>query len=247
MLLSEYIHVHLYIHILVHTKRAHEYIHTLLCHSNPYACMCTTHTRAKPNTHLHTHNVAPLHDEHTQIFFFSKTLKTHTYTNAYFNSLHSRNPEPSSRPSFRDILVSLTQDHSKVMTIPREDARSHPKATTLGGHLHAGQDMYGDLQNSYASGADEIDNRMHPNGAPTWSNGEGIELTHSDEQMEESTRNDSTTDQLCEGMYDRVNEVVGNAELYEGMEGCATEGVYDSASVHEEPTYDVVHDSIHLP
>eukprot|EP00731_Ephydatia_muelleri_P018655 Em0011g695a len=170
------------------------------------------------------------------------------------------NPEPTSRPSFRDILASLTQDHTQIMTIPREDARSHPKATTLGGHLQAGRGMYGDLQSSYASGADDqgaqANDSIYENVTPAWHNGEAVEpVRHGARSLrepggEESTteaRNDSAAGELYEGMNDAAPQEVGSTEpgeFYEGMDSSVTERVYDSVSVHEEePTYDVVHDS----
>eukprot|EP00731_Ephydatia_muelleri_P018659 Em0011g699a len=172
------------------------------------------------------------------------------------------NPEPTSRPSFRDILASLTQDHTQIMTIPREDARSHPKATTLGGHLQAGRGMYGDLQSSYASGADDqgaqANDSIYENVMPAWHNGEAVEpVRHGTRSLREpggsgegsatETRNDSAAGELYEGMNDAAPQEVGSTEpgeFYEGMDSSVTEGVYDSVSVHEEePTYDVVHDT----
>eukprot|EP00731_Ephydatia_muelleri_P035588 Em0138g5a len=149
---------------------------------------------------------------------------------------------------------------TEIMTIPREDARSHPKATTLGGHLQAGRGMYGDLQSSYASGADDqgaqANDSIYENVTPAWHNGEAVEpVRHGARSLrepggEESTteaRNDSAAGELYEGMNDAAPQEVGSTEpgeFYEGMDSSVTERVYDSVSVHEEePTYDVVHDS----
>ena len=148
------------------------------------------------------------------------------------------------------------------MTIPREDARSHPKATTLGGHLQAGRGMYGDLQSSYASGADgqgaQANDSIYENITPAWHNGEAVEpVRHGMRSLREpggsgegsatETRNDSAAGELYEGMNDAAPQEVGSTEpgeFYEGMDSSVTEGVYDSVSVHEEePTYDVVHDT----
>ena len=148
------------------------------------------------------------------------------------------------------------------MTIPREDARSHPKATTLGGHLQAGRGMYGDLQSSYASGADDqgaqANDSIYENVTPAWHNGEAVEpVRHGTRSLREpggsgegsatETRNDSAAGELYEGMNDAAPQEVGSTEpgeFYEGMDSSVTEGVYDSVSVHEEePTYDVVHDT----
>ena len=60
-----------------------------------------------------------------------------------------RSPNEHSRPSFRDIHLSLSQNQEHVLQIPEEAASTHPQAAVLGAPLEAGEKMYMDLQNSY--------------------------------------------------------------------------------------------------
>ena len=62
-----------------------------------------------------------------------------------------RNPIPTMRPNFHDILNSLLEDEQKTLEIPHEDASVHKQATVLGGPLTAGEDMYKSLQKSYTN------------------------------------------------------------------------------------------------
>ena len=64
--------------------------------------------------------------------------------------LHTyRNPAPSSRPIFRDILEAMLQDETKVLQIPVDDASTNELASILGSPLEAGECMYMDLQQEY--------------------------------------------------------------------------------------------------
>eukprot|EP00731_Ephydatia_muelleri_P018643 Em0011g683a len=59
------------------------------------------------------------------------------------------NPEPYSRPKFREIHLSLTQNEAHVFMIPNEALQSHPQAQFLGAPLEAGEKMYLALQKTY--------------------------------------------------------------------------------------------------
>ena len=60
-----------------------------------------------------------------------------------------RNPETHSRPTFRDIYLSLSQYTMFVLQIPDDALLTHPQAWVLGAPLEAGEKMYIDLQKSY--------------------------------------------------------------------------------------------------
>ena len=70
--------------------------------------------------------------------------------------LSSRNPSPSHRPSFREILLSLLGTPETVLSISREDLETHLLAGVLGSPLESGENMYCDLQNRYV-GTDSDD------------------------------------------------------------------------------------------
>ena len=67
-----------------------------------------------------------------------------------YGSLY-RNPSPSARPTFKDILCVLISDEETLLTMPYEDAATHSEACCLGAPLIAGYKMYPDLQTRYLS------------------------------------------------------------------------------------------------
>eukprot|EP00731_Ephydatia_muelleri_P015152 Em0008g872a len=60
------------------------------------------------------------------------------------------NPETCSRPTFRDIYLSLYQSTEFVLKVPDDARLTHPQAGVLGAPLEAGEKMYIDLQKIYA-------------------------------------------------------------------------------------------------
>ena len=64
-----------------------------------------------------------------------------------------RAKDPSSRPEFRGVLLSLLENKGLVLKIPLEDMSSHPLAGVLGAPLVAGHKMYTTAQNRYAQSA----------------------------------------------------------------------------------------------
>lgn len=63
--------------------------------------------------------------------------------------LSHRNPQPLSRPPFKEILNVLLQDEKTTLQIPVKDAATHDAAILLGSQLEASKYMYTDLQRAY--------------------------------------------------------------------------------------------------
>ena len=68
--------------------------------------------------------------------------------------IFNRHPVAIERPSFHDIMVSLLQPNKMLMKIPESALSSHPQAGTLGGTLKAGENMYPEMQCTYADTMD---------------------------------------------------------------------------------------------
>lgn len=64
-----------------------------------------------------------------------------------FDSL--RNPEKNLRPMFRDIFLTLVENHEEVFLIPQDALHSHQLAGVLGAPEEAGDRMYLDLRRTY--------------------------------------------------------------------------------------------------
>ena len=60
----------------------------------------------------------------------------------------SRHPKTSQRPSFRDVVLTLTSGE-EVLYIPEEDSSTNTLAGVLGAPLEAGEKMYFELQSKY--------------------------------------------------------------------------------------------------
>ena len=60
-----------------------------------------------------------------------------------------RHPTSSSRPSFRDAILTLTDKPDKVLEIPQAVLQQNPKFQHLGGPLEVGEGVYSNLQDSY--------------------------------------------------------------------------------------------------
>ncbi len=72
------------------------------------------------------------------------------YTRALFPLVYiHRHPETRSRPSFSDLLQSLSRPETELLSWTEEDTKTHPQATVLGGPLDAGTGLYTDLQIVY--------------------------------------------------------------------------------------------------
>ncbi|KAL5491167.1 hypothetical protein EMCRGX_G016406 [Ephydatia muelleri] len=68
----------------------------------------------------------------------------------YHMMIQCWNPDTYSRPTFRDIYLSLHQSMEFVLQVPDDAHLTHPQAGILGAPLEAGEKMYIDLQRSYA-------------------------------------------------------------------------------------------------
>ena len=68
--------------------------------------------------------------------------------------IHYRHPVADERPSFHDVMVSLLQPNKIIMKIPESALSSHPQAGSLGGTLKAGENMYPEMQCTYADTMD---------------------------------------------------------------------------------------------
>ena len=69
--------------------------------------------------------------------------------------LFPRHPESSGRPSFEDLVLSLSDgenhDEANLLKWSDEDKAIHPQAATLGADLETAQCLYMDLQMAYIS------------------------------------------------------------------------------------------------
>ena len=138
------------------------------------------------------------------------------------------------------------------MTIPKEDARTHPKAGTLGGNLQAGRLMYEDLQCSYTSAAGPSDD-VYENVTRGWHNKgtndaapKGTNDGGPDELYEgmDSSAAEGMNSSAGEGMGSSASKGSAPEELYEGANDPAAAAIYDSVNIQDEPTYDSVQDSM---
>lgn len=60
-----------------------------------------------------------------------------------------RNPDPSLRPSFQDIMLNLLQQDAMILLIPEEELSSDSQVGVLGASLTVAEKMYGKLQQTY--------------------------------------------------------------------------------------------------
>ena len=69
----------------------------------------------------------------------------------YIQCTFCRHPEPESRPEFPDIQVELQRPDFKLLTWTAEDVAAYTEqARTLGSPLEAGEELYTDIQKTYA-------------------------------------------------------------------------------------------------
>ncbi len=68
--------------------------------------------------------------------------------NDYITSLLQRHPDPSHRPDFRSLLLTLLEHRDSPLTLTLPEG-VHPKAGTLGAPLEVGEELYSDLQKTY--------------------------------------------------------------------------------------------------
>ena len=62
-----------------------------------------------------------------------------------------RHPKPESRPEFPDIQVELQRPDFKLLTWTAEDVAAYTEqARALGAPLEAGEELYTDIQKTYA-------------------------------------------------------------------------------------------------
>lgn len=57
-----------------------------------------------------------------------------------------RSPKPSGRPTFTQVVQTLSQPPSLLLHWAEEDRQSHPQASCLGAVMEAGKDLFPDLQ-----------------------------------------------------------------------------------------------------
>ena len=63
-----------------------------------------------------------------------------------------RHPNSERRPDFPSLLSSLCRDPKVLLNWTDKDKETHPRASSLGALLEAGQDLYLELQQSYSRG-----------------------------------------------------------------------------------------------
>jgi len=71
------------------------------------------------------------------------------YKWSIFSCHISRNPEPSSRPTFDSISQQLCMSDTKLLQWTNEDLSVHPDAKQLGTAMASAKDLYKDLQDTY--------------------------------------------------------------------------------------------------
>ena len=71
------------------------------------------------------------------------------HDHAAFPSMHDRHPEKSSRPSFPQVVETLSEPDFELLCWTEEDLKVHPQAAVLGAPLEAGKDLYPELQKAY--------------------------------------------------------------------------------------------------
>jgi len=93
-------------------------------------------------------NITPHDPPHVPIYQYAVTVK---HFAVHYYTVLSRNPSPDSRPSFPDALIELQHpDFKMLMWAPEDVAAYSEQARTLGAPLEAGEELYRDLQISYA-------------------------------------------------------------------------------------------------
>ena len=60
-----------------------------------------------------------------------------------------RNAEKASRPTFAELVQTLSSPVIDLLSWTEEDTRIHPQAAVLGAPLEAGKDLYPKLQETY--------------------------------------------------------------------------------------------------
>ena len=65
-------------------------------------------------------------------------------------SLH-RHPDRASRPSFAQMVETLSQPHFDLLMWREADTKLHPQVMVVGAPLEAAENLYPELQKSYAS------------------------------------------------------------------------------------------------
>ena len=63
--------------------------------------------------------------------------------------LHGRHPETASRPSFPQVVETLSEPDFELLSWKEEDLTVHPHAAVLGAPLEAGNELYPELQKAY--------------------------------------------------------------------------------------------------
>ena len=63
--------------------------------------------------------------------------------------LHGRHPEMFSRPSFPQVVETLSEPNFELLSWTEEDVTVHPQAAVLATPLEAGKDLYPGLQEAY--------------------------------------------------------------------------------------------------
>lgn len=134
------------------------------------------------------------------------------------------NPNPSSRPCFNDIIITLLRDEDRVLKIPIKDASTHKSAIVLGASLVSGAYMYADMQKKY-------DKRFHANRGSM--SCKGHDYDHIQEEKFMLAFPTSSADLACESKSRRTRRGLENSEEMATM--TASVSLVPQPSLYSEP------------
>jgi phage gpG-like protein len=143
-----------------------------------------------------------------------------------------RNPIPSMRPNFHDILNSLLEDEQKTLEIPREDASVHKQATMLGGPLTASENMYKSLRKSYTNNRFSV-----VNGEILYDSIDQYQPVTSSSSSDIKATSASSYNhyaQYSPAQNEPLNATDGD-DIYDDITNCATN--FSQAATYEVPEY----------
>ncbi len=125
------------------------------------------------------------------------------------------NPNPFSRPCFKDIINTLLRDEERVLQIPIRDASTHESAIILGANLKAGAYMYSDLQQRYTRQLSRME---------SGNSKQGHDYDHIQEDEFMFTFPTSSADLACGGGSSGTkNKMAAKKEdVGEGVSGCVS-------------------------
>lgn len=80
---------------------------------------------------------------------YTKHLNNISYILCFLNFHSDRNPDPSKRTPFKELIFELLQPEDIILQVPETDMNTHKLAGIIGGPLEAGENMYQELQTKY--------------------------------------------------------------------------------------------------